>query len=203
MLDSKGEIQTGIGVTSARPMHGAASTPFDAFRRIARADRGRGVWSAYVNRYEESRFDLEGREELRVVRDAGWFQAYDDELPGEMISVPSRPRVEALLEAADRLLWVLVSVADREFEPLRPPTASSEGEFPVAAADIDFNRLLDTTVEVIDLELGTVLARRTFDAYLRFVSTPNDDVLLYSVREDEWLDLVCDVMAGTVVGASR
>ena len=193
ILADDGTIQSGIGITSARPL--SASAPFDAMRSIGRANRGQGVWSAYLNRFEMSRFDLQGREEVRVVRDSDWFPAYDNLVRGEMFVVPQRPRITGILEAADGRLWVAIAHADEHFEPLIPQLGTAETPLP---AEFDFNRLLDTTIEVLDLVQGRVVARQRFDSYLRFVSTPNDEVLLYALREQESLELVVDVFEGTV-----
>jgi hypothetical protein len=187
----------GIGITSARPM--TLTSPYDGFRRLGRAHREGRVWSAYVNRYEMSRFRLDGLEELRVSRVVDWFREYEEELPGEMILVPSRPRVEGLLESADGVLWVAVSHADARVRDRSGPNRPVQGEVQVDP-DIDFNQLLDTTIEILDTSNGEVLASRTFDAYLRFVNTTDDRALLYALRPLETGDLVVDIYAGTLVG---
>lgn len=196
VLDEDGAILKGIGVTSARPM--SLSSPYDAFRRLARARNGDAVWSAYVNRYEISRFDLEGREELRIRRQAEWFEEYEDELPGEMFSVPSRPRVESLFEDSDGLLWVAISHGSSRMSSRRPLPAAGEQPVP---SDFDFNYFLDTTIEVLDLASGRVLARHVFDGYIRGVATEAGQVLFFSLREGPELDLVVDVFAGRISGA--
>ena len=80
----------------------------------------------------------------------------------------------------------------------RTRSAAAAKEVPVDR-DIDLNRYLDTTIEVMDVAKGKVLARQSFDAYLRFVDSPDGTVLLYSLRPDGYGDLVCDVFEAAVM----
>ncbi len=189
-----GAIDRGIGITSARPM--LLTSPFDHIRRLGRAPGREAVWSSYVNRFEMSRFDLDGREELRVERSADWFPEYEDEVPGEIVLVPSRPRVEGVVELTGGLLWVVVSHADERMEAATPVTPPAS-EVPVPS-DLDCNKLLDTTIEVIDLNVGEISARRRFDEYLRIVDSTENQVLLYAMRETQSLDLACEVFVATL-----
>lgn len=177
IVDRQGRAVRGIG--SDDPPAPLPS-PFRSFRYLSASASGDGLWSARLNRFEVRRFSTSGREELMVTRESEWFEPYDGLLRGELLQVPQRPRVQAIHETVDGKLWVAVTHGSTSFEPVR--TAESGGERRVVE-DYDLNRLLDTTVEVIDVEAGVVLARRTFDHMVQFVSTYSG-VKAYTVRAD-------------------
>ena len=58
---------------------------------------------------------------------------------------------------------------------------------------MDLNRFLHTTVEVLDPVAGELIARREFDELVTFVSTPGDDLFVYSLRPDSLGSLDCIV----------
>jgi hypothetical protein len=197
IISEDGKSATGIGITSARPM--VRSRVFDSLRRITLDGSGRRVWSSYANRFEFSRFDLEGREEVRVVRDADWFAPYDDLLQGEGLHVPQRPRVEGIVEANDGLLWVVISRGDKNFESIGPPA----GEVPLNTASLDYNRFYDTVIEVIDPWAGRVLARTESEFYLKLVRAVDNSVILYSLRLRDDGEFVCDIFAAELRNVGR
>jgi len=193
VLADDGTIESGIGITPGRPLD--RSRPFSGLRRIAPSRDRQSVWSAYLNRYEVSLFDIHGGEVRRVVRSSDWFTPYEELIDGELWRVPQRPRVEGVVEANDGLLWVAISHGSDEFKPL--DGTASGGEVPLDAF-VDFNRFLNTTLEVLDIRTGRVLARDSFDSYLRFASTPNNDVLLYALREGVTGDIAIDVFEASI-----
>jgi hypothetical protein len=166
-------------------------SPFDGVRRLAPAADRPGIWSAYVNRMEFSRFDLAGREQVRVVRVSEWFVPYEGGLAGEGLLVPQRPRVEGLREDGEGRLWVLISHGDRQFVPMA--NVEPGREVPVDVATLDFNRYYDSTIEVIDLRSKQVIARREFDSYLQLVATAGEEIMLYSLTRRPDGEVVCDL----------
>jgi hypothetical protein len=173
VLGEDGRVSRGIGVTSARPLRSGVS--IEGFRKLAKSIDG-GVWSAYLNRYEASHFDIEGNETDRLVRVSDWFRPYEAALEGELFFVPQRPRIEGLAQDSDGLLWIVASHGARDFTPLGEATA---GEVAVDAF-VDFSEYLDTTIEVIDLRRGVVLARTVVPEHLKIVRTPDGDVLFHA-----------------------
>lgn len=188
VLARDGSVALGIdtlsdgGPGSTNPLWGA--------RRLARSRGDDGVWSAHWTRYEIGSFDLKGRPEVRVVRDAPWFPPRDDYVSGEGYSTRARPKTEGLVEPNDGTLWVAISEGDPAYEPPDLPPGA-EGD-PIDAYEDDNGRL-DTVLEVLDIRQGRLLARAEVDPYLRFVSTPDDEPLLYSMRTLDTGDVVVDV----------
>lgn len=89
---------------------------------------------------------------------------------------------------ADGLLWVAIVRAPASFSPvIDAPVGVEERVDPY----FDLNQILHTTVEVLDPVAGELVARRDFDALVTFVSTPVDDVFIYSLHPDELGDLEC------------
>ena len=197
VFSSEGTLEGGIGIRPDRPFN-QSSSPFERVRRLAPGNDGRSVWSAYVNRYEISRFGLSGSEELRVIRRGDWFPPYDNVIRGETFIIPQRPRMEGLLEDSVGLLWVLISHAADDTEPIGS-LESALGELRVSN-HIDMSRFVATTVEVLDLVRGTVVARQTFDSSLRFVSDARGEVLLYSLRLHESGELAAEVFSALLGG---
>ncbi|TVR66749.1 MAG: hypothetical protein EA422_01330 [Gemmatimonadales bacterium] len=194
IVDLDGTSRRGIGVTSARPL--SLRVPFDGVRKLARGTEPATVWSSYVNRYEMSLFAESGEERIRLIRSAPWFVPYDTYLVGEPFIEPQRPRVEGVIQGGDGLVWTLISRAAEGFEPMSDPGSQEvAGEMRIDPY-VDFNQYLDTIIEVLDLTTREVVARQTFEGQLRFVDTPNDEVLLFAVRPDESEELMVEIFSG-------
>lgn len=202
ILANDGVVLSGMGSNRERPL--TASSPFfEHYRRLARANDRRSIWSAYINRYEMSRFSLDGREELRVQRDHGWFRPYTDVLPTELLITPQRPRLEGLVQDSTGLLWIVISHGAENMEPIAGERALSSGSELAVRNDLDLNLFLSTTIEVVDVGARAVLARRTVEnAALRFVSDAQNGVLLYVLRQAESGELTIEVFAASMKGRS-
>src|SRR5690606_25121829 len=115
---------------------------------------------------------------VRVIRDSEWFQPYGSNKRGEGVLIHSRPRLVGLRETTDGLIDVAIAQGDANFQPL---SGNPSGETPLDDY-LDLNRFFDTTVEVIDIRRGRVIARARFDDHLNFVDTSNGDVELFSLK---------------------
>lgn len=185
-----GDVVRGLGQRSSDAENGRSY--FTTTRTIADAADGMAVWSSYVNRYEISRFSPDGQEELRVVRDSKWFRPYQDPIVGEVFAEPQRPRVDGIFDAGSGILWVLITRGDRDFRPVVDLAGRSEGR--LEPSNIDFNALLDTTLEVLDLPSGALLARKELDGYYRLMDAPGATApVLFKLVRDEWGGLYGEV----------
>jgi len=166
----------GIGASREHPLTEPAQ--LDSYRVVARTADGLGLWSGFLGRYVVSRFTLDGSESVRVIRDSEWFQPYGSNKRGEGVLIHSRPRLVGLRETTDGLIDVAIAQGDANFQPL---SGNPSGETPLDDY-LDLNRFFDTTVEVIDIRRGRVIARARFDDHLNFVDTSNGDVELFSLK---------------------
>lgn len=171
---------------------------FDSFRRIAPSRDGAGVWSARINRYDVSLFDLEGDKLVRIVRDTPWFRPYEDLIAGELWFVPQRPRIEDLVEAPDGLLWIISSRGAKDFTPMASlPTTSTGGDV-LLDPYLNLNDFVDSTIEVLDPTLGVVRARAETEELMHFVNTANGEVQFYTLRNADDGSLVIDILSAAL-----
>ena len=78
---------------------------------------------------------------------------------------------------AEGLLWVGIVRAPPSFTPLGGQQISPRSEMPLSPST-DMNQFLRTTIEVLDPVAGELIARHDFDEFVRFVSTPGDDLFV-------------------------
>lgn len=148
------------------------------------------LWVAPRNTYELStysavsaRFEPANRLYRRQVE---WFQPWTDRSPDGR----PRPSVAQIAFAAEdpTLLWVLISVADPEWAPLRQPTRSSQELV---------DSLYDSILEVIDVTSGSVLASRRFGPTLSRLTFQG---LIPALRIDDshrvWMDIFTPTIHG-------
>lgn len=149
-----------------------------------------------MNRYELSHFSLDGRETLGIVRAPDWFPPYSKIVPGELLLVPQRPRTEGIRADSSGLLWVLISRGSQNMEPFGGRrTLPANAELPVPR-DIDLNRFLSTTVEVLVPARGAVLARRTLEnVALRFVSDARGELLVCVLRQADSGEMTVEILS--------
>ena len=184
-----GTIEASIGVseTAAAP----SEMGLESIRVLGRSNDHLDVWSAPVNRYRLVRYGRDGEEKTRIERDSESFRPYSDRNPGAPFHMPANPGVLAIHQDADGLLWVALVGPPSSFSPLGG-VGGLRGEAPLNAY-VDLNRFLHTTVEVLDPVAGELIARHAFDGYVKFVSTPDDDLFVYSLRPDSLGSLACIV----------
>ena len=95
-------------------------------------------------------------------------------MPGLARLTPPPTNLMGLAADADGLLWVLLSVADPEWAGYDLPDGWSAGGDPYPG----WNRHLedgvfDAVLEVVDPEMGAVIARAQYDGYFRGFAGPN------------------------------
>lgn len=202
-LAQDGTVVRGFGVDSERPLT-RRSSHFDRVRRLARGNGGRSLWSAYINRFEAVRYGLDGSEELRVRREAEWFPSYEDEIPGELFIVPQRPRIEGVMEDDRGFLWVVISHGAENMKPFSTTTPAelrAGAEVSLGRGDINLNPYVSTTLEVLDVNRGVVLARTTVEnTLLRFVSDASGEVTLFAIAELQSGELEARVLRAGLSG---
>ncbi len=154
---------------------------WDVRRVLGRSNDHVDIWSAHVNRYRISRYGIDGTEKARIERLAKWFRPYNFRTSGAPLSAPTEPIVAGVHQDPDGLLWVAILRAPPSFSPIAEQPAGVEVPLDPYR---DMNQFLHTTVEVLDPVAGELIARREFDEYVRFVSTPGDDVFIYSFHPD-------------------
>lgn len=190
ILNLDGTIEASLGIAEASGT--AFEMGMDSRRVIGRANNRADVWSAPVNRYRLLRFGTDGEEMARIDRNSEWFRPYSAVDPGAPFRAPAKPSVAGIHQDADGLIWVAVLRAPASFTPLAPVPGGVRAEAPINTY-LDLNRFLHTTIEVIDPVAGHVVARRDFDNFVAFVSTPSDDLFVYWLRPDYLGDLNCIV----------
>lgn len=162
---------------------------WDMGRVLGRSNDHQDIWSAHLNRYRISRYGIDGAEKTRVERIAKWFQPYTFRSSRDVMRDPTEPFVTSVHQDADGLLWVAVVRAPALFSPIGEEPAGEEPLDPY----LDLNPFLHTTVEVLDPVAGELVARQEFDEYVKFVSTPDHDLFIYSFHPDALGNMDCIV----------
>jgi hypothetical protein len=131
------------------------SVPVRARRRYLAESEGGRFWVAPFNRYELQLWDTAGKHLSTVARNADWFQPWT--VPTSVTLLAPQPQLKSVREDAAGLLWVAALVPDARWAPV-PPSLSPE--------ELDANRLLDTRIEVLHPQNGSLLAVLTSDLVL-------------------------------------
>ena len=147
--------------------------------RIA-AVSGSRIWLATMHRPVLEEWSLTGRRLRRIERELDWFEPWDTTDDGIIEALRLRPRVAGLGVDVKGRLWVktYLPVVDRE-------TVRSRA---------DYNRVMDTLIEVVDPATGETLARRRFDA--AYISRVAGRDLWATARQDSAGYVYVDVWRG-------
>jgi hypothetical protein len=151
----------------------------DVQQLIGRASDG--IWSAYWNRPQFTRWDRNGVTRLTLTRSFNW---YTPEMKGSMgtPTTPPRPRTAAIHEDAEGLVWLFIHTPAPtwkegwEARPIRYPGGGSE--YPMRA--MGWDKLFRTYVEVIDPVQARVVSSTTINGYV-FQALPDRRAALYQV----------------------
>jgi hypothetical protein len=136
---------------------------------------GGGFWVMDSRTSEIRRRSSKGDLEYSFEIQRDWFDGSTEFIPGEGISIPSRPINLSVSELSSDRLLVSTWVAEQEWEPI-----STTGRFSPKA--IVHSDSWDTVLEVVDSPSGTVLASLRVDQALTLVRGTEDQ--FYSVREE-------------------
>lgn len=128
-------------------------------------------WALHGATYRIDLWDTSGRLLESLRRDAPWFGKRQMGSPARLAPPPAS--IMGLAADSDGLLWVLLSVADPEWEGYDLPEGWSApgNSYPGWNRHLE-NGVFDAVVEVVDPGLGAVVARAQYDRYLRFAG-PN------------------------------
>lgn len=180
--------------TNARSIGAIEEAEFSRRYALGRSNDGMDVWSAPSDRFHITRYGPDGETKTRIERTSRLFRPRPGSTPGAPFLAPANTAVTSIVQDGDGLLWIAISHAPPSFSPVAPIV---QPRYPGEEAGIilptNLNRYLHTTIEVLDLETGTVLARRGFEEYVTFVRTGDHDVLVFSLRVDELGGLDCVV----------
>ncbi len=188
ILQPDGTIQASIGIAETKDEADPQSESISLPRVLGRSNDGADVWIGPLDRYQIIRLGPDGGEQTRIERVSEWFQPYSN-TPGAPFRAPAGPRLGGIHQDAEGLLWTAISRAPHDFSPASETPSGVEG--PRLGPFIDMNRFLHVTVEVLDPVTGELIARHAFDEFVRFVSTPDDDVLVYSLHPDSLGNIDC------------
>lgn len=190
-----GTIAASMGATET----GDALLPAGVARRVlGRSNDHADVWSANVDRYRITRYGRDGVEKTRVERVAKWFAPRSTARAGAPFHAPAGPTISDIHQDGEGLLWVAIVRAPPSFTPLGGQQGSLRTEM-LLSPYTDMNQFLRTTIEVLDPVEGELIARRDFDEFVRFVSTPGDDLFVYALRPGELGILDCVVTPLTLL----
>lgn len=143
----------------------------DGIRPVAAAIDG-GVWLATPSRYEITKYDSELNPVRSIAPATRWFPP-NDGMIGDTYTEP-QPWIADISETPDSLLWVIVRVADADWEPGVLAEAQQ-------ASLRTFSLMFDWVIEVIDLQRDTRIASFRHRDPLMFGM---GDGLLYGMSED-------------------
>jgi hypothetical protein len=137
-----------------------------ALRRVL-ADRGEGgVWAAHVMDYVLEGWTLDGHRTTFMTRRPSWFLFWAG-IQWLASTAPPASSVSSVFEDDEGLLWVVLTVADREWE--RIPVEDWVSVSPTEQRSFgpeDHDRLFDTIIEVIDPSGARVIAHGRIDRHL-------------------------------------
>ena len=194
ILQPDGTTQASVGVAETRTSDGrshpeAIWNNTNLRRVLGRSNDDGDVWIASFDRYQVIRYGPDGEEKTRIERISEWFRPHAS-TPGAPFHAPADPRLGGIHQDADGLLWIAISRAASPFSPVvdeRRPGV----EGPPIDPFQDMNQVLHATVEVLDPATGELVARRDFDEFVWFASTPGDEVFIYSLHPDADGNIAC------------
>jgi len=173
VVDPSGAIRLSFGAEAPEPVRRDLIST--TWRKLALSPDG-NIWSARINQYRLTLWDLYGHRLRALTRDVEWFKSWIT-LENFAPNRPPHTWIRAIHQDAAGLLWVLASVPDTNWNAALDVQTTPEGRFYVPS---DHNKFFDTIVEVIEPGSGLVLVSQRLPMFLQeFVS----DDLAYSYRE--------------------
>ncbi len=161
LLDRSGRVTQSVG-----PLDGRERGSFltSDLRALAATD-GQRFWSMHRTRYLLELWTVTGEKLKEIELERPWLEPYEGVCCVRSPEEPPQPLIREIQLDSEGRLWVLATVAaDDWWEGLVRQEEAVEGnEWQVA----DWDRFVDTMVEVIDPEDGRVLASERFDPWLQ------------------------------------
>lgn len=155
---------------------GDQSSTMAKYQRVTPANDG-GFWSADILRYRLTHFSKDGTALNTIERKPDWFPTPSDDNIGTPTQPPP-PKLIAIWQAPDGLLWVFGRVAGKHWSEAWPKLAPGAKEVNFSA--LAFEKMYGTVIEVIDPVTRNVISTAALDEYITDV-LPNGNVAIYSV----------------------
>lgn len=150
LMDTSGAIRS-FGTLNPVLRPGATAL---GMRKLWPSSQG-GVWVAHASRFQFEHYDVTGRMTGHWSRPVDWFLPHDgSQLLGPEEKPPS-PRLSAIAEDAQGLIWILVAVPDPRYREAFA-THMGPGRIDIVNRDL----LSDTIIEIYDLRAGALLATK-------------------------------------------
>lgn len=134
-----------------------------------------GFWSADVLRYRATLWSEAGDKLLTLERRPAWFSGMSRFWIGNP-STPPPPAISAIAEDESGALWVFVRLAAPTWREGWPKGVGRD----VAVSSLSFERMFQTTIEVIDRRAQRVVTRTTVP-YWVIATLPSMRAAVYSV----------------------
>jgi len=142
-----------------------------------------GFWSSRVDRYELTRWSIDGKATHRVRRNVKWFPAVETRTAFVRGEYPNAELLGAQ-EDSHGLLWTFIRVTSPAWrEGLGPPRVSRSPNGRPSYQYFDEGKLFDTMIEVIDLKTGKLVASTRQPGYFAY-PLGNDLVGSYGQNEN-------------------
>ncbi len=143
-------------------------------RALAPARAG-GVWAAHYDAYRIERFDSMGTLVVSLQRSVPWFPDGDGSVVIPTPESPPKPTIFSLIEDEGGLLWIFTAIADADYQRGLRPREDVRSPDQARFAMADFDRYLDTVVDIIDPATGQLVASQRFDEFMMFALSAGRD----------------------------
>jgi hypothetical protein len=151
----------------AEPATFVPSRPGTNVRAIAPAASG-GFWATRYERYLIEQFDSVGRVVQTLERSPPWFPPGDGSMNPPNPDRPPFPHVKAIDEDEVGRLWVLIQVADPQYQKALHRRENVRSVRESLWEITDYDRFYDTVIEVLDPGAARLLASERVDPTLIF-----------------------------------
>ncbi|MEP6835485.1 MAG: hypothetical protein ABJB74_19015 [Gemmatimonas sp.] len=146
------------------------------YQRVTTA-RDSTYWCADILRYRISHFAKDGTLLGTIERAPDWFPIPSGDNMGKP-DIPPPPKIFAIWQAADGMLWVFGQVAGKNWKDGWPKLANDAKEVDFSALRND--KLYATVIEVLDPITRQVVSTAPLDEYISNV-LPNGNVAVFAV----------------------
>ena len=154
----------------------ASSGTIANYQRVTAA-KDSSYWCADILRYRISHFAKDGTLLGTIERAPEWFPLPSGDNDGTPVTAPP-PKIFAIWQAPDGLLWVFGRVAGKNWQEGWPKLAP--GATTIDLATLRSDKLYATTIEVLDPITRNVVSSAALDEYVSNV-LPNGNVAVFAV----------------------